>query len=154
MAADENLKVYQTSSPCTKEFSYVRCTLGDDSRGVVFVDTPPFPHPYEGTWTLSEEQRIGNGISQLLEDAWAISSWILCRNDLPTSHISSSSITLPTEVPEDLSKYLAFSISTISATTAWSNHSPTMKYIENSAGKSIQREWPSCWLSARMYNRD
>ena len=68
MAADENLEVNETLSPCTTEFAYVRCTF-EDSREVVFVDTPPFPDPYDNKAGLSEEQKLGNSISEWVKDA-------------------------------------------------------------------------------------
>ena len=68
MAADANLEVENTLEPCTTEFSYVRCTC-EDSIEVVFVDTPPFPDPYYGKTSLSEEQKVGNGISKWVKEA-------------------------------------------------------------------------------------
>ena len=141
MAADEKLEVNKTLSPCTTEFAYVRCTF-EDSRAVVFVDTPPFPDPYD---VNPSEKNIANSLSEWIKEAWVLSSWILRRNDLPC-HMSSPSVVL-----ENVSKYLASSIFMISASTVWLNLSPTTKYSENSAGKSTQRVWPSCWLCARMW---
>jgi len=68
VAADANLEVYQTLGTYTTEFSYVRCTF-EDSREVVFVDTPPFPDPYEGITSLSEERKVGNNISEWVKEA-------------------------------------------------------------------------------------
>ena len=68
MAADEKLEVNKTLSPCTTEFAYVRCTF-EDSREVVFVDTPPFPDPYDGKSSLSEEQKVGSSISEWVKEA-------------------------------------------------------------------------------------
>ncbi|KAF8811584.1 hypothetical protein BYT27DRAFT_7183861 [Phlegmacium glaucopus] len=55
-------------SPCTTEFTHVRCTF-EDSRRVVFVDTPAFPDPY-GSSSLSAEKEIGNKISDWLKRAF------------------------------------------------------------------------------------
>ena len=68
MAADANLEVEKTLEPCTTEFSYVRYTF-EDSREVVFVDTPPFLDPYEGMASLSEEKKVGDGISKWVKEA-------------------------------------------------------------------------------------
>ena len=68
MATDENLEINNTLSPCTREFAYVRCTF-EDSREVVFVDTPPFPDPYNGNYDLSEEKKAGNNISVWVKEA-------------------------------------------------------------------------------------
>ena len=70
MTADENLEVNATLAPCTTEFAYVRCTF-KDSREVVFVDTPPFPDPYEGgsLSSLSEELRAGDIINEWIKEA-------------------------------------------------------------------------------------
>ena len=68
MVTDQNLKVNQSLSPCTTEFAYVRYTL-EDSREVVFVDTPPFPDPYDGSTSVSAEQKVGNSISEWIKEA-------------------------------------------------------------------------------------
>jgi hypothetical protein len=63
---DDKVLEVETSdplSPYTKEFAhYVRCTF-EDSRRLVFVDTPAFPDP------LSAEQEVGKKISEWLEKA-------------------------------------------------------------------------------------
>jgi len=56
-------------SACTTEFAYVRCTFEDHPREVVFVDTPPFPDPYESKTSLSEEQKVGDNISEWVKEA-------------------------------------------------------------------------------------
>jgi hypothetical protein len=68
MAADEKLEVSHTLGPCTTEFAYVRCTF-EDSREVVFVDTPPFPDPYDGKAGVSEEREVGRDISEWVKEA-------------------------------------------------------------------------------------
>jgi hypothetical protein len=62
------LEVGRGLSPCTQEFAYVRCTAFEDSRRVVFVDTPAFPDPYIGNANLPTEEK-GGKISE-------ISKWI------------------------------------------------------------------------------
>jgi hypothetical protein len=65
IAVDEKVLEVETShslSPCTKEFAHVRCTL-EDSRQLVFVDTPAFPHP------LSAKKEVGEEISEWLKEA-------------------------------------------------------------------------------------
>ena len=66
-AADQNLAVNNSLSPCTTEFAYVRCTF-EDSREVVFVDTPPFPDPYGGNAGVSAEQKVGKNISKWIKE--------------------------------------------------------------------------------------
>lgn len=68
IAADERLKVNKSLSPCTTEFAYVRCTF-EDSREVVFVDTPAFPNPFDGKTSLSAEQKAGSNISEWVKEA-------------------------------------------------------------------------------------
>ena len=68
MAADEKLEVNKTLSPCTTEFAYVRCTF-EDSREVVFVDTPPFPDPYDGNPSSEREKNVANSISEWIKEA-------------------------------------------------------------------------------------
>ena len=64
IAADEKLKVNKSLSPCTTDFAYVRCTFdSEDSREVVFVDTPPFPNP-DGSASPSAEQKVGKDLSE------------------------------------------------------------------------------------------
>ena len=67
MAADEKLEVNKTLSRslCTTEFAYVRCTF-EDSREVIFVDTPAFLDPYNGN--LSEKNEA-NRISEWIKEA-------------------------------------------------------------------------------------
>ena len=69
MAADENLFVNKSLSPCTTEFAFVRCTFEDYSSEVVFIDTPAFPDPYEGKISLLEEQNAGNQIREWVKKA-------------------------------------------------------------------------------------
>jgi hypothetical protein len=54
-------------SPCTKDIAHVRCTF-EDSRRVVFVDTPAFPDPILGS-NLSAEKKVGKKISEWLKEA-------------------------------------------------------------------------------------
>jgi hypothetical protein len=61
IATDEKLKVNKSLSPCTTEFAFVRCTF-EDSREVVFVDTPPYPHPDVNAST--SEEKVGKAISK------------------------------------------------------------------------------------------
>jgi hypothetical protein len=68
IAADEKLKAYMTLSPCTTKFAYVRCSF-KDSREVVFVDTPPFPDPYDGEAGVSEERKVGSSINEWIKEA-------------------------------------------------------------------------------------
>jgi hypothetical protein len=49
-------------SPCTKEFAHVRCTF-ENSRRVVFVDTPPISNSYHS----SSEKKVGEKINEWLE---------------------------------------------------------------------------------------
>ena len=46
----------------------MRCTF-EDSREVVFVDTPAFPDPYDGKAGLSGEKKIGNSISGWVKES-------------------------------------------------------------------------------------
>ena len=69
MATDGNLEVRHTLSPCTTEFAYVRCTFENPSREVVFVDTPPFPDPWESKALVSDEQKVGDSISEWIKEA-------------------------------------------------------------------------------------
>ena len=64
MATDEKLEVNKTLSPCTTEFAYVRCTF-EDSRAVVFVDTPPSFYD-DGYFS---EQKVGGSISEWVKEA-------------------------------------------------------------------------------------
>ena len=64
MAADEKLEVNNTLSPCTTEFAYVRCTF-EDSRAVVFVDTPPSFYDYGNL----SEQKGGGSVSECVKEA-------------------------------------------------------------------------------------
>ena len=69
-AADEMLEVSGRKSPlsaCTKDIAHVRCTF-EDSRRVVFVDTPAFPDPILGS-NLSAEKKVGKKISEWLKEA-------------------------------------------------------------------------------------
>ena len=66
IATDEGLKVNNSSSPCTKEIAYVRSTF-EDSREVVFVDTPPFPD-LDGYASVSAEEKVGNDISEWVKE--------------------------------------------------------------------------------------
>ena len=68
MAADEGLEVNKTLSPRKTEFAYVRCTF-EDSREVVFVDTPAFPDPFDGKISLSTEQKAGKNINEWVKEA-------------------------------------------------------------------------------------
>ena len=52
MAADGTLKVDKSLSTCTTEFALVRCTF-EDSREVVFVETPLFSDAFDGEYSLS-----------------------------------------------------------------------------------------------------
>ena len=66
IATDAGLKVNKPLSPCTKEIAYVRSTF-EDSREVVFVDTPPFPDP-DGYASIPAEQKVGNDISEWVKE--------------------------------------------------------------------------------------
>ena len=46
----------------------MRCTF-EDSREVVFVDTPAFPDPNGGNASLSAELRVGKKISKWVKEA-------------------------------------------------------------------------------------
>jgi len=70
VATHSNLQVGAGMSPCTKKFAYVRCTL-EDSRKVVFVDTPAFPNPDVGKVKLSDlEKKEGKKIREWINDAF------------------------------------------------------------------------------------
>ena len=68
MAADQNLEVNNSLSPCTTEIACVRCTFRD-SREVVFVDTPAFPDSCDVRSSLSTEQKVGGSISKWFKEA-------------------------------------------------------------------------------------
>ena len=71
MATDGNLEVNHTL-PCTTRFAYVRCPLLEHSyRDFIFVDSPPFPNPYGSSAfaSLSEEQKVGDSISEWIKEA-------------------------------------------------------------------------------------
>ena len=67
---------------------YARCTL-EDSREVVFVETPISPDPYDGNTSVSAEQKVGNTISEWIKEAWVFDLPSLISFKLPST-------TLPT----------------------------------------------------------
>ena len=68
IAADAKLEISHSLGIGTTEFAYVRCTF-QDSREVVFVDTPSFPDPYDGYASISAEQKVGNDINKWVKEA-------------------------------------------------------------------------------------
>lgn len=66
-AGETLLEVEKALSPCTTELAHVLCTF-EDSRRVVFVDTPAFPDP-DGNVSLSAEKRLGRKIGDWLKEA-------------------------------------------------------------------------------------
>jgi hypothetical protein len=63
---EELLKVGESLEPCTKEVAYIRCIPEKGQGRIVFVDTPPFPNPEEGTKDAETvvEKQIGDWLKK------------------------------------------------------------------------------------------